>query len=229
MPEDFKPEDFEDDIPVPDEDVGDRFLHELKEGEETGEHEKPLDAPTEVPDFLDNMDTMEEAAQAESPDVPPSAPSNFPVTPESAVEEPSELTDAPDSPVASVPDPPPIPFASTVQDMQQMGDAAVAESGPDSPPKVVADFEKAASATEAEAGRTPTQIEQVDDSLDDQKHQQFEFDVGAFEADQGGMDYLDAETAYRETNYAWQRLMTQMVIDHQHRLEQLLAMLERER
>lgn len=214
MPDNFDPEDLQEDPPVPDEEAADdRHLYEMKEGQE-----REKDEPTEQiepPPILDDMEDMQDAIEVEEPIDKPPIVTPVPEVPEQPQHGPGE---APESTATT-----------TVRDMETMGEAATIESGPDSASQIVEDMAEARRAAELDVGRTPTQEEQVRGSKPLRDLDLFEFDTGTFEANQGGMGFVQAESSYREVNFHWQRLMTAMIIDHQHRLEQLLAMLERER
>lgn len=205
--------DEEDQLPEEDPTLPDpqEFREELEEGAQADQEEM-----SESPDLSigEMADMGADAAAEEQLDQPP--PQELPIQ-EQTPESPDDR-----------PEPPPL------ADLAEMGQAAaeeaqVAQAPSEAPPPVVQEMEAMGSDAEVEVPPARTQTEQVKSAQGRRAQDLFEFDTGSFEADQTGMDFMQAESSYREVNFQWQRLMTAMVIDHQHRLEQLLAMLERER
>lgn len=76
---------------------------------------------------------------------------------------------------------------------------------------------------------TQTQFEQVRQSIGTQKFHQFEMDYGAPEVSAAGMEEFEAQARYLDVDFMWKRLMTMKYIDLSHQVEQLIAMMERER
>lgn len=207
---------IDDELPEDEQQLPDQqeFREELEDGAQRDEQEMAQSPNIELPDQIGEMSDMGADAAAEQElDQPP------PQVPEEA-QEPAPAAD-------DGPEPPPL------ADLAEMGDAATAEAKLDSsePPvtKALEDFRAMGDVAAKEVPPPKTEAEQIKATEQLRDMDLFEFDAGSFEADQTGMDFTQAESSYREVNYQWQRLMTAMVIDHQHRLEQLLAMLERER
>lgn len=112
--------------------------------------------------------------------------------------------------------------------MADMAATAIDLAAPETPPPELRAMEDMA----AEVGTVPnlgTQEQQVLQSIPRQQQQQFEMDFGAMESGDVGMEAFEAMSREKDTDFMWRRLTTQMLIDHQHKLEQLLSMLERER
>ena len=129
---------------------------------------------------------------------------------------------------------PPAGAEQVLADMADATESAAAEAQIELPDDVPAALEALDGSEDAarESLRMPlprTDAEKVRQSIPVQRQHQFEMDYGAPEASQVDMDHFEAQSRYLDVDFMWKRLMTQKFVDMTHLMEQLLAMLERER
>ena len=193
----------------------DDFREEIEEDVAEGQ-EFIEDAAQEAdPPELADMESMAETAEADvAPDVEP--------------EEAPFIPEIDDPPISATPLESEGDVAPPELDaMADMAETAADDIGSEAP-EVEAMADMAGTAA-ADVPPTPTQTQQVKASIPRQQQHQFEMDFGAPESSDAGMESFEAMSRERDVTFMWQRLVTQKIVDHTHMLEQLLAMLERER